>query len=136
MIPKLKLQGFLILGSLSAGWLLLMSPAAIANSWPPMAVPLFYLPLVASVVSFGIGLFLIILLEAWTLVQRENLEFWRSIRLVIGANLLSTLAGFGVVMALTLALNDVAVLAGQQRVAPMTDLTRAKASTATVALHC
>jgi hypothetical protein len=43
MIPTSKLQRFLVLLSVSSGWLLLMSTAARANSWPPMAVGLFYL---------------------------------------------------------------------------------------------
>lgn len=66
-----------------------------------MAVGLFYLPLAASVISFGVGFFLIVWLEAWILVRRENLQFWHSVRLVTQANLLSTLAGIGVVITLT-----------------------------------
>ncbi|HEY9652933.1 MAG TPA: hypothetical protein V6C95_19915 [Coleofasciculaceae cyanobacterium] len=78
-----------------------MATAARANSWPPMAVGLFYLPLAASVISFGVGFILIVWLEAWILVRRENLQFWRSVRLVTEANLWSTLAGIGVVITLT-----------------------------------
>lgn len=100
MMGTLKLQRFLVLLGVSSGWLLLMSTAAKANSWPPMAVGLFYLPLAASVISFGVGFFLIVWLEAWILVRRENLQFWHSVRLVTEANLLSTLAGIGVVITL------------------------------------
>ncbi len=78
-----------------------MNAVARANSWPPMAVGLFYLPLAASVISFGVGFFLIVWLEAWILVRRENVQFWHSVRLVTQANLLSTLAGIGVVITLT-----------------------------------
>jgi hypothetical protein len=100
MIPTSKLQRFLVLLSVSSGWLLLMSTAARANSWPPMAVGLFYLPFAASVISFGVGFLLIVWLEAWILVRRENLQLWHSVRLVTEANLLSTLAGIGVVLTL------------------------------------
>jgi len=101
MIPTSKLQRFLVLLSVSSGWLILISTAARANSWPPMAVGLFYLPLAASVISFGVGFFLIVWLEVWILRRRENLQLWRSVRLVTEANLVSTLAGIGVVITLT-----------------------------------
>ncbi len=78
-----------------------MTTAARANSWPPMAVVLFYLPVAASVISFGVGFFLIVWLEAWLLIRRENLQLWHSVRLVTQANLLSTLAGIGVVIILS-----------------------------------
>jgi hypothetical protein len=65
-----------------------------------MGVLLLDLPLAASIVSYGIGFLLIVLLESWILAQRENLRFWHSIRLLTGANLVSTLAGVGVVIAL------------------------------------
>lgn len=80
--------------------LLLVHPAT-ANSWPPMAVPLFSLPLFASVVSFGAGFLLILLCEAWTLHKRETIAAWRAFRWVTEANLLSTLAGVAVVLLFT-----------------------------------
>ena len=72
-----------------------------ANSWPPMAVPIFHLPLVASIISFGIGFVLIVCFEGWTLCQRERRSFWSCLWMVLIANLLSTLAGGAFVLCLT-----------------------------------
>ena len=77
-----------------------MAAPTLANSWPPMAVPIFHLPLVASIISFGIGFVLIVGCEGWTLCQRERRPFWSSLRMVLNANLLSTLAGGGFVLCL------------------------------------
>ena len=79
----------------------LIAIPAYANSWPPMAVPFFYLPLIASIFSFGIGFILLVLLETWILKQRESVLLGRSFRLVAEANLLSTLAGLAVVIIMT-----------------------------------
>jgi hypothetical protein len=66
-----------------------------------MAVPYLYLPFTASFFSFGIGFVLIVLLEAWILARRENLQFRRSVWLVTVANLHSTVAGIVFSIALT-----------------------------------
>lgn len=64
-----------------------------ANSWPPMAVGLFHLPMFASLISFGWGLVAIIVLESITISRREKLSFWRVGLAVLGANVISSITG-------------------------------------------
>jgi hypothetical protein len=70
-----------------------MPQAAWANSWPPMAVGLFHLPMFASLISFGWGLVAIIVLESITIARREKLSFWRVGLAVLGANVVSSITG-------------------------------------------
>lgn len=76
--------------------------AAWANSWPPMAVSLFNLPLFASFISFGWGLVAIIAIEAITILKRETYSSKRVWIAVTGANLVSSITGlifsFGLVV--------------------------------------
>ncbi|HEY9689596.1 MAG TPA: hypothetical protein V6D46_06345 [Coleofasciculaceae cyanobacterium] len=99
-----------LIGS-AIGWLVLSAIApevAQANSWPPMAVPLFHLPLVASLISFGLGLFGIVAVETLTIARREKLPLSRVLMPVFGANILSSIAGmaFTLGMAMIPYLND------------------------------
>ncbi|HEY9830771.1 MAG TPA: hypothetical protein V6D26_09335 [Stenomitos sp.] len=73
---------------------------ATANSWPPAGVLLLDLPLIASIVSFGVGLLLIIGVESITLAQRERLNQVKSIQISTVANLFSTVVGLFFVLGL------------------------------------
>jgi len=96
-----KLRPFFLSSALLVGGSLIAATPARANSWPPMAVSLFYLPLVASIISFGLGFVLIVGFEGWTLSRREKLPFWPCIGMVFGANFWSSLAGIGFVLCLS-----------------------------------
>ncbi|MBD2461395.1 hypothetical protein H6G89_10080 [Oscillatoria sp. FACHB-1407] len=63
--------------------------AAIANTWPPMAIWLLQMPLGASLLSYGVGLVAIALLEGAILWRRENLALKRSLIISAVANLYS-----------------------------------------------
>lgn len=78
-----------------------LDPPAAANSWPPMAVGMFSLPLFASIVSFGLGLVAIVVLEARILAQRTGLGHGRSLWLMAVANFWSFLAGLGFTLGAT-----------------------------------
>lgn len=78
-----------------------LPPAAWANSWPPMAVGLFHLPMFASLISFGWGLVAIVVLEVVTIARREKLSFWRVGYSVLGANLVSSITGIAFSFSLT-----------------------------------
>lgn len=58
-----------------------------------MAVLLFNLPLVAAAVSFGPGLLAIVAVETFTIARREKLPLKRVVMPVLGANILSSIAG-------------------------------------------
>ncbi|MDX2217286.1 MAG: hypothetical protein SFY66_28725 [Oculatellaceae cyanobacterium bins.114] len=77
-----------------------MAEAATANSWPPMAVWLLHIPLGAGLISYGIGLVAIALLEGFILSQRENLALGKSMIVTGLANLCSCLLGVLIVMGL------------------------------------
>ena len=78
-------------------WLLSASPAR-ANSWPPMAIWLLQVPLSAGLISYGLGLVAIVLLESFILSQREQLPLGKAIRLSLGANLISLIMGILVIL--------------------------------------
>jgi len=101
LIPKAIVQRLMPYAIALVGGVFLIPTPAHANSWPPMAVPLFYLPLVASVASFGVGFLFIVLLEAWILAKRLPLQRRPAIQFVAEANLLSTIAGLAVVLIMT-----------------------------------
>lgn len=85
---------------LTVGLLLSSPEPASANSWPPAGVLLLDLPLIASIVSFGIGLLFIIGVESMTLAHREHLNRVKSIQISTVANLFSTVVGFFFVLGL------------------------------------
>lgn len=85
---------------LTVGLLVLSAEPATANSWPPAGVLLLDLPLIASIVSFGVGLLLIIGVESITLAQRERLNQVKSIQISTVANLFSTVVGLFFVLGL------------------------------------
>lgn len=85
---------------LTVALLFLSAEPATANSWPPAGVLLLDLPLIASIVSFGVGLLLIIGVESITLAQRERLNQVKSIQISTVANLFSTVVGLFFVLGL------------------------------------
>lgn len=80
---------------------LMLSTAAWANSWPPMAIYLLNVPLMAGLVSYGLVLVAIAFLEAFILSKRESLPLPKSILCSIGANITSLLMGFLFVITLS-----------------------------------
>ena len=95
-LPKV-LRGLLrslwiYLGCGLAGALILSGPAY-ANSWPPMAIFLFHMPMVASLAGHGLGLLGILMLEAYVLHRREQVEFGKAVWSTASANLVSLIEG-------------------------------------------
>ncbi|MGB7518002.1 MAG: hypothetical protein WA896_00050 [Spirulinaceae cyanobacterium] len=74
-------------------WLLIISSAS-ANFGPPQGIILLGLPVITSLYSFGSSLVIVILLEAWWLSRREEINFRQGLKLAAIANVFSTIAGF------------------------------------------
>lgn len=90
-------QLLLVLGVLvGVGWPL----RATANSWPPAAIWLLNIPLGSGVISYGIGLVAIALLESRILSKREQIPWRQSIKWVAIANIVSLVIGLILVVGL------------------------------------
>ncbi len=78
-------------------WALTIAPAT-ANAWPPMAIWLLQVPLSAGLISYGVGVVAIALLEGFILSGREKLALRRSLVAAGWANLCSLALGLLVIM--------------------------------------